>query len=395
MSITQAIIVCGGYGKRLGKITLKTPKPMLKINRLTVLEYIIKNLSRFGIKKVFLLCHYKYHLFKKKFHNKSFFDIKIHCIKEKKLLGSSGALYNAKNKLDNNFLFCNGDTFFDINFSDLIYEYFKSKKIAFIALKKIQKGNGYDFFRLNKKNLLLDNLRNKSKLINSGIYILSKKIIPHLVKVGSLEKNVFSKLIKKKKICGKEYNNQFLDMGRPTTFKKLPKFIEKTFTKPAIFLDRDGVINKNTGYVFKKEQFIWRKKIVNFIKTFNNKNFYIFVITNQSGVGRGYYNEKDVNSLHNWMTKKIRLNGANIDKIYYAPYYKYSKFRKYRLNRNLRKPSNGLFLKVKKEFNLNLKKCYMIGDSKTDLEFARNCKIKGFKLKFYDNINMISKKIIK
>ena len=76
MSITQAVIVCGGYGKRLGKITLKTPKPLLTVKNLTILEHIIKNLSRFGIKKILLLGHYKYPLFKKKFHNKIFFGVK-------------------------------------------------------------------------------------------------------------------------------------------------------------------------------------------------------------------------------------------------------------------------------------------------------------------------------
>ena len=175
-------------------------------------------------------------------------------------------------------------------------------------------------------------------------------------------------------------------MGRPSTFKKLPKFIDKIFTKPALFLDRDGVINKDTGYVFRKEKFIWRKNIINFIKNYNKKNFYVFVVTNQSGVGRGYYSEKDVNNLHDWMIKQIRSYGANIDKVYFAPYYKNSNFKKYRLQKNMRKPQIGTFLKAQKEFSLNLKKCYMIGDSETDLEFANNCKIKGYKLNFSDDI---------
>ena len=71
--------------------------------------------------------------------------------------------------------------------------------------------------------------------------------------------------------------NDFIDMGRTATLKKLPKFIEKIFTKPALFLDRDGVINKDTGYVFKKSKFIWRKDIISFIKKYNKKNFlYIY-----------------------------------------------------------------------------------------------------------------------
>ena len=119
MLIKQAVIVCGGLGSRLGIITKKTPKPLIKVNGKTVIEHIIKNLSRFGISEVLLLCGYKNILFKKKFHNKSFFGIKIKCIIEKKLLGTSGALLNAKKYLKNFFLYCNGDTFFDYNFNNI------------------------------------------------------------------------------------------------------------------------------------------------------------------------------------------------------------------------------------------------------------------------------------
>ncbi len=382
MSITQAVIVCGGFGKRLGNITLKTPKPLLKVNNLTVLEHIIKNLSRFGIKKTLLLCHYKYPLFKKKFHNKIFFGIKTLCIKESKPLGSSGALYNTRKKLDNNFLFCNGDTFFDINLSDLIYQYKKSKQIAFIALKKITKDGSYHTFKLTKEKLIREDLYKKSHFVNSGIYILSKKILPYLVKLGSLEKNVFKKLIKNKKISGKEYDNEFIDMGRPSTLKELPKFINRTFNKPALFLDRDGVINKDSGYVFKKEKFIWRKGIFNFIKKYNKRNFYVFVVTNQSGVGRGYYKEKDVIKLHEWMLKKIRSTGANIDKVYYAPYYKHSKFKKYRLKKKLRKPNIGMIQEARKEFKIRMKQSVFFGDSVSDKNTAIKANIKFKILKF-------------
>ena len=164
MTISQAVILCGGYGKRLGKITLKTPKPLIKVNNKTVLEYIIKYLTRYGIDNVLLLCHYKYSIFKKKFHNKVFCGAKIQCVEEKKPLGSSGALYNARKKLKKNFLFCNGDTFFDINLSDLINEFFRGRKIAQLALKKKDCTKKYDTFGLGKKNLLIDDLRKKKKI---------------------------------------------------------------------------------------------------------------------------------------------------------------------------------------------------------------------------------------
>ena len=85
------------------------------------------------------------------------------------------------------------------------------------------------------------------------------------------------------------------------------------------------MINKDTGYVFKKNNFIWRKGILKFIKKYNDKNYYVIVVTNQSGIGRGYYKEKDLLKLNDWMNKKVRSYGGNIDKIYFAPFFKLSK----------------------------------------------------------------------
>ena len=135
---------------------------------------------------------------------------------------------------------------------------------------------------------------------------MSKKILPYLEKKGSLEKEVFKKLIKIKKIFGKKYENNFLDIGVPSSLKKLSKFLDDISLKPCLFLDRDGVINKDSGYVFRQRDFIWRKNIFKFIKKYNDKNFYVIIITNQSGIGRGYYKEKDL-KLHKWMREKLGL----------------------------------------------------------------------------------------
>ncbi len=137
-------------------------------------------------------------------------------------------------------------------------------------------------------------------------------------------------------------------------------------TRPALFLDRDGVINKDTGYIFKKKDFIWRKNIFKFIKKYNKKKYYVFVITNQSGIGRGYYTEKDLNKLHIWMLNKFRLKGCKIDHIYFSPYYKYSKIKKYRTGIKMRKPNIGMILKAKKDFNIDIKNSLLIGDRLSD-----------------------------
>ena len=134
--VDQAVIYVGGLGTRLKKLTKKTPKPLIRVNKKPFLNHVIKNLSRFGFREVILLCYYKSELFFKKYHNKNIYGIKIKCIKEKKQLGTAGSLLNAKILLKKNFLLCNGDTYFDINLNDLCSNFFKFRKEVFVALKK-------------------------------------------------------------------------------------------------------------------------------------------------------------------------------------------------------------------------------------------------------------------
>ena len=385
-NITQAVIYCGGLGLRISKITKHTPKPLIRVNKLTVIEHIMKNFARFGINEILLLCGYKSNLFKEKYHNKILFGVKIRCVFEKSLLGTSGALLNAKKFLKNNFLISNGDTFFDININDLIFNFFKKKAILFLSIKKMKKKNRYDAFSINKKSQL-NYVKNLSSFnINSGLGVMNKKIIEYLDKEGSLEKQIFPKLIKKKKIFGKIYFNNFIDMGVYEDLNKLPVFLEKMYLKPALFLDRDGVINKDIGYLYKKEDFIWKPKILELIKKFNDKNYYVFVITNQSGIGRGFYREKDLMNLNVWINKNVRAYGGNIDEFFFAPYYKFSKNKKYRKNYNLRKPNIGMIKLALRRWKIDLKKSLLIGDSQSDLQTARNanikCRIIPFRKKF-------------
>ena len=172
----QAVIFCGGLGQRLGKLTKKTPKPLIKIDNKPFLEYLINNLLRFGIRDIVLLCHYKNDLFEKflkkqilKNHN-----LKIKIITEKKKLGTAGSLLNAKKFLNNFFYLLNGDTYFNINYLDLKLEFKKVKKnkVILFALTK-KKGNRYTNLKV-KNGLIIKIEKNKSDIIKYGSYYVSK-----------------------------------------------------------------------------------------------------------------------------------------------------------------------------------------------------------------------------
>tara|TARA_B100000161_G_C33506663_1_gene394383 strand:+ start:343 stop:849 length:507 start_codon:yes stop_codon:yes gene_type:complete len=146
----------------------------------------------------------------------------------------------------------------------------------------------------------------------------------------------------------------------------------------AVFLDRDGVINKSNGYILDYKNFHFLNGVHQAIKFANKKNYLVIIITNQSAIGRSLMTEKELNNIHKKMKIDLKKYNALIDDIFYSPYYSYSKYRKYRLNKNYRKPGVGLFEKAIKKWNIDINSSIFIGDKITD-------KMAGLKmnLKFY------------
>lgn len=154
------------------------------------------------------------------------------------------------------------------------------------------------------------------------------------------------------------------------------------------FLDRDGVINSsklNNGYVGSLKHFRWVPGAVKAIKYLNKENYKVVVVTNQSGVARGFFKIKDVIKIHSYIQKKLKENEAKIDAFYYCPFHKDGIVKKYKKSSLLRKPNIGMFSLVQKKWNIDKKNSFMIGDQKTDIEFAKRAKIKGY---FFNQKNL-------
>ena len=159
---------------------------------------------------------------------------------------------------------------------------------------------------------------------------------------------------------------------------KAKEFINRAKKKPAVFLDRDGVINKDLGYVYKYKNFIWMRNIKRLIKLSNDNNYYVFVVSNQSGIGRGYYKNSDLKILNSKINNELRMIGANIDDFFHAPYYEKSILYDFTKKDFLdRKPNIGMFLKCIKKWNIDVKKSIILGDKETDMIFAKKAKIKN------------------
>ena len=143
----------------------------------------------------------------------------------------------------------------------------------------------------------------------------------------------------------------------------------------ALFLDRDGVINKDLGYVYETQNFYFNDGIFELVKNAKQLGYLIFIITNQSGIARGYFSERQFDVLMSWVKKKFEDNGASIDKIYYCPYHEDGVIKKYAIDHNDRKPNPGMILKATKEYDIDLKKSILVGDKRTDIQAGINASI--------------------
>ena len=143
--------------------------------------------------------------------------------------------------------------------------------------------------------------------------------------------------------------------------------------KRAIFLDRDGTINKDLGYLHEIENFEFEINALKGLKKMAQLGYLIFVVTSQSGIARGYYSEDDYFRLEGWMEQRLLEEEVKISKSYFCPHHpKKAKIKKYLKNCNCRKPKPGMLLAGAREFNLDLAKSWMIGDKTSDILAGKN-----------------------
>ena len=148
--------------------------------------------------------------------------------------------------------------------------------------------------------------------------------------------------------------------------------------RPALFLDRDGVINVDRGYVYRVEDFEWIPGAKDCIRHFRGAGYRIFVVTNQSGIARSFYTEADMHGLHDWMRAELRRDDADVDAIYHCPYHDAGENPAYRRVSNDRKPGPGMLLKAMEAYPTDTARSFLIGDKISDLQAARAAGLPGF-----------------
>lgn len=144
--------------------------------------------------------------------------------------------------------------------------------------------------------------------------------------------------------------------------------------RPAAFLDRDGVLNCDSGYVWRPEDFHWMPGAQRAVKRLNDAGYLVFVVTNQAGVARGLYKPADVEALHRWVNGVLGKSGAHIDAFYYCPHHP-----DFGRSCDCRKPAPGMLLRAMREWLVDRERSFMIGDKDIDMEAAKAAGVRGLR----------------
>ena len=360
------VILAGGKGSRIKSLIKDRPKPMAIFNNKPFLEYIIQFYSKYVFKNIFILTGYKSKNIYKKFKDKKYNFTNIKCLRENRPLGTAGALNLLKRKKTNDFILINGDTFVNVDLNKLIKS---CNKNSFGSLTLIENKSYKSNQKLTTLNIKGNKLiyQRKTRLMNAGVYFFKKKFLKFIQNKNlSLENDVLPKLIKNGKISGIKTKKFFIDIGTPKNFKNAKKNLFKEFFKPAAFLDRDGVVNYDKGYVHKIKDFKFRPNVIEGLKLLRDKDYYIFIITNQAGIGKGIYTLNQFYKLHNDIKIELQKKNIYFDDVNFCPYHPKAKIKKYKKKTELRKPGNLMIKQIYRNWHVNMKKSFMIGDKVTD-----------------------------
>jgi mannose-1-phosphate guanylyltransferase / phosphomannomutase len=397
----KLLILAGGKGTRLGFKDI--PKPMVHVDEKPVLEYQIELAKKYGINEVFILSGYKSQSIIDYFKDGSDWGLSIKHITEKKPLGTAGSVFQLKEELNENFMVFYGDTIMDINLKALIAFDNKYQSIGTLLVHPNDHPFDSDIVELdnNELNILQFHPKNSQKayipnLVNAALYIFSPEIFNYIKPETNLDfgRDVFPEIIKKGGKLNAYYSSEYIkDMGTPKRIKQVEFDIKSGKVsrlnnenkRKAIFIDRDGVINKEVDSLCKIEDFELIQNSAEAIKMINKSEYLAIVVTNQPVIAKGFCSEDDVRDIHSKMEQLIGLENAYLDKIYFCPHHPESGFKgeikELKIDCECRKPNTGMIKKAVKDLNIDLQKSYLIGDTTSDIKTGEKMGLKTILVK--------------
>jgi len=377
----EAVVLAGGLGTRLRGVIDTLPKCMAPVAGQPFLYYVLTYLADNGVSSVIFSLGYKHEVVEKWVLQHQW-PFKIQFTVEESPLGTGGAIKAALHcATESQVIVINGDTFFNVDIAEL-YTYHASKQADIsIALKPMQAFDRYGTILIDETGrirLFQEKMKCEKGLINGGVYLINRNtaLLDAYDGAFSFETEVLQPNVDSARFFGYIAEGYFIDIGIPddylkagidaTSNKLLFSRPDQKSRKMALFLDRDGVINKHLpdDYVKNWNEFVFLPGVLDALCLLAKLNVPIFVVTNQRGVGKGLMRVEDLEYIHHKMVEAVMQAGGRIDRVYSCT--------DTHPDSPNRKPNSGMALQAQKDFpEISLNASIMIGDSDIDMEFGQ------------------------
>lgn len=385
--------MAGGKGTRISSVASDIPKPMIRISGKPVLEHEIECLREQGFTDIIITVSHLGHIIMDYFGDGSRFGVNIEYYVEEIPLGNAGALYKIKNKLTSDFLLLNADSIFDIDFGRLVAFHKECGGLATLFTHPnshpydsgliVTDSKGAVTKWLTKEDARPDYYRN---CVNAGLHVLSPVLLEKEFPTEKvdLDRQILKPLAGTGKMFSYTSPEYVKDMGTPDRYEGVCRDFESGLVKSrnlsnpqkAIFLDRDGTINKYVGFLRNIDDFELLPGVAESVKMINSSNYLAVVVTNQPVIARGEVTTEQLDEIHNKMETLLGKAGAYIDRLYYCPHHPDKGFEgeipELKFECDCRKPKPGMIYQAAEDLNIDVASSWVIGDSRSDIQSGIN-----------------------
>ncbi len=410
----KTVIMAGGRGTRIASMFSDIPKPMIRIEGKPVLEHELERLRDQGFRDIIITVSHLGSVITDYFGDGSGispatgkpFGVNIEYFNEETPLGNAGALFKLKDKLTEDFLLLNADAMFDVDFSRFLTYHKKHGGLATILTHPNSHPYDSGLIIADDQSRVLSWLAKEDERpryydnrVNAGVHVLSPRLLSECgidpesvgttsaegkIKKVDLDRDLLKPLAGTGELYCYDSPEYVKDMGTPDRFEAVRKDFTSglvaarnlTHKQKAIFLDRDGTINKYVGFLRKIDDFELLPGAAEAIKLINGSGYLAIVVTNQPVIARGEVTVEELREIHRKMATELGRTGAFIDALYYCPHHPDKGFEgevpELKFDCECRKPKPGMLLQAAADFNIDLSESYMIGDSKADVEAGIN-----------------------
>ena len=392
----KTVIMAGGKGTRISSVASDIPKPMIRIEGKPVLEHEIECLRDQGFTDLIITVSHLGHIIMDYFGDGSGispstgkpFGVQIEYYVEKEPLGNAGALFRLKDKLTEDFLLLNADAIFDVDFNRFVAFHKQHDGIATLFTHPnshpydsglvFADNNGAVTKWLAKEDARPQYYRNR---VNAGLHVLSPKILEQDINTPKidLDRQLLKPLAGTGTMFCYDSPEYVKDMGTPERYESVCKDFAAGMVKgknlqnkqKAIFLDRDGTLNRYIGFLRNIEDFELLPDVCEAVKQINASGYLAVVVTNQPVIARGEVTYAQLQEIHNKMETLLGEKGAYLDAIYYCPHHPHKGYEgeipELKFDCSCRKPKPGMLLQAAEDFNIDLSQSWMIGDGENDI----------------------------